>query len=204
MKKILLLISFCCSFLFSSNLKYDIVLDYANELDKKYNVDKKIILSYILTESNGIPFAMLIKLKEPKILSEVLTEYGLKHKKSEKYISVFPDSQTQAEFLYEFIKKYEKKLGILDYDLGIMQINKKTINRLNLSEKKVYLNIYQNMDTGTKVMRQCYDILKNKTSIKNILECYNRGTSLKWLNQSKRVYLNNFLNNYKKIEKGEF
>lgn len=199
MKKIFLLLALCLG-LYGTKL-HESVIFFGEHLDKKYNVDKKLIFAYILTESNGKPYPILLKTDKTKLLTEILKDYSYDFKASGKYISIFPLTKTQAEFLYDFLKKYETKLAILDYDLGIMQINKRTVKRFNLNEKKVYLDIFTNMEVGTKVMRACYDTLKTKTSVENILECYNRGTSINWLNQSKRTYLKNFIKNFNEVER---
>ena len=90
-------------------------------------------------------------------------------------------------------------LSVIDYDLGVMQINTRNIARYGIDEKETYLNYKENMLYGADIIRGCYETLKNKTNISNILECYNRGSDIKHLNNSDRSYLSKFLKNYKSL-----
>lgn len=173
------------------------MIKYAEWLDGYYNVDKKIILAYIQTESNFEPFAMLIKTKNPKKLKNTLKYFGFNGKGSGKYISVVPKSKGKAMYLYDLITNNFEELEIEDYDFGLMQINTRTAKRFKVeSERDLYLNWKDNMRLGTEVIRGCYNMLKDKLEIASIIECYNRGTNIRWLEQSNSDYLKRFMKNY--------
>lgn len=176
------------------------VFNTAMQLDKKYNIDKKIILAYIKTESAFKPYPIAIKADNQKLVSQFYNIMGIKNKKyGSKYVSISPKNRNEAKIAYDMLLKNKDIFQVKDYDLGIMQINTRNIKRYGIDEKETYLNYRQNMLYGADIIRGCYDILKNKTNINNILECYNRGSSIKFLNKSNRTYLAKFLKNYKDL-----
>ena len=170
------------------------------ELDAVYNIDKNIILAYIKTESNFEAYPLAIKTNTPQFAKIVFKSYGFRTKVNKNYVSVFPDSPEQAELAYDLLAYNKTKLGVEDYDFGIMQINTRNAKRWGVDERALYLDVAENMKAGAFVMRSCFDLLKTKTGKHNIIECYNRGTSINHLNASPREYLKRFMANYKKIK----
>lgn len=175
------------------------ILNTASLLDKKFNIDKKIILAYIKTESGFNLYPIAMKTNNPAIVYSLYKDLGYETKRHGKYVSVIPKNFEEAEFAYELMAQNKEILSVVDYDLGVMQINTRNIARYGIDEKETYLNYKENMLYGADIIRGCYETLKNKTNISNILECYNRGSDIKHLNNSDRSYLSKFLKNYKSL-----
>lgn len=181
------------------NLAYNI----ASELDQIYNIDKYIILSYIKTESNFEPYAISLKTTKIDFTKKLFNHLKIKNVADKKYISIYPKNTEQAEIAYQIIKDNKTRLGIENYDLGIMQINTNNIKRWGADEREIYLNMAKNMQFGAVIIRSCYDELKHKTHLENIIECYNRGNNLKKLNTSSKKYLAQFMRNYENFIKNK-
>lgn len=202
-KRLALMILIVSTCVYSDNHKNDLakskIIQEATLLDTKFNIDKKIILAYIATESDFNFYPIAIKTNNPKFLSKLYIHLGYKTKNRGKYVSIYPKNHEDAEFAYDLMALNKELLQIVDYDLGVMQINTRNIKRYGIDEKQTYLNYKENMLYGADIIRGCYVTLKNKTSMENVLECYNRGSSIKHLNNSDRSYLNRFIKNYKKL-----
>ena len=190
----------CVSILSGSSFE-DEVKSYAKGLDTHYNIDKNIILAYAKTESAFKPYVLAIKTKQPFFTSLIFATENIPHKKHGKYVSVFPETRELAEIAYELLQKYKNSAEVLDYDFGIMQLNTRTAQSLKIDEKEAYLNYRINMFFGAKVIRDCFDLFKNRTHQANIVECYNRGTNINHLDSSPREYLARFMRNYNSLAK---
>lgn len=176
------------------------ILKYAKILDKMYNVDKHIILAYIKTETNFDKFVISLKTSKANFTYKFYKSLYYKVKQSGKYVSIFPKDKDTARYAYDLMVNNKKAFGVIDYDLGLMQLNTRTIKRYKLDEKKLYLDFKENMLVGTDIIRGCYKMLANNSTMQNVVECYNRGPNKSWLNKSKRVYLARFMKNYNKIQ----
>ncbi|MDA3053540.1 transglycosylase SLT domain-containing protein [Campylobacter sp. JMF_03 NE3] len=203
LKRLALIFLIISVHVYGDNRKNDLtkskIIQEATLLDTKFNIDKKIILAYIATESNFNFYPIAIKTNDPTFLNKLYIHLGYKTKRKGKYVSIYPKDYDDAEFAYDLMALNKELLQIVDYDLGVMQINTRNIKRYGINEKETYLNYKENMLYGADIIRGCYETLKNKTKIENILECYNRGSNIKHLNRSDRSYLNRFIENYQKL-----
>jgi len=191
---------FSTSFADETNIKADVIKN-AEVLDEHFNVDKRIILAYIKTESAFQPYVIAMKTNDVKFTKQVFEETGVTTKASGKYVSVHPKDIKEAEYVYEILVKNKGVLSILDYDFGIMQLNTRTVESYGANEKELYLDWQQNMYYGTDVLRGCFNMLKSRTTMANVIECYNRGPGIGHLNASDRSYLKKFMQSYDEISK---
>lgn len=180
-------ILFICSSLFSGTCEegFEIATTY-------FKIDRKILREIAVTESNLNPYAVLLKTSNKEPIIELLIQNKIGYKASEPYISIMPKDVESALVVYRSILK-NKSLSILDYDLGIMQVNKNNFVRYGVEEEKYYINCRENIFLGSDVLRKCFD--KFKTS-KETIECYNRGPSDDRIKKSGFVYFNKFIDNY--------
>jgi len=188
-----------CNIAFASDKNS--VIANAALLDERFNVDKRIILAYIQTESSFNPYVISIKTNDSKFLEQVFKDINIKTAKHGKYVALYPKDIKEAEFVYDILQMNKQRLSVVDYDFGIMQLNTRTVKSYGANEKDLYLDWKQNMYYGTDVMRGCFNMLRHRTTMANVIECYNRGSSIKHLNASDRSYLSKFMKNYEEIKK---
>ena len=201
MIKWLLGLFFAATLLFGKNPAFvQEVYNQAQILDSKFNIDRKIILAYVKTESDFNPYPILLKTRNTARAKLAFDGLKIKCKANEPYLAIYPINVVEAEFVYDIIQNNYDFLQVLDYDFGIMQLNTRTIKGYGANEKELYLDYKKNMLFGADIIRGCYTMLKSKTHISNILECYNRGVSISHLNRSPRTYLARFLENYNSIK----
>ncbi|MBZ8002377.1 transglycosylase SLT domain-containing protein [Campylobacter canadensis] len=185
----------------ASDYKKDIIL-YSKELDTKYNIDYKIILSYIKTESNFNQYAMLLKTKDVNFVINVLKDFKIKTFKTfGDFISILPENKKSAEKIYNLIFPNIKNLKIVDYDLGLMQLNRKTIQNYKISTYKALFDFKQNMLIGADILRGCFVTFNHNSTIENVVECYNKGTNINILNKSNKKYYEKIIKNFNEISK---
>ena len=201
MNKKLLGLLLATNFLFADNSAFiQEVYEQAQILDAKFNIDRKIILAYIKTESDFNPYTILLKTKDTAKIKLAFNKLNIKCKARDPYVAIYPIDGVEAEFVYDVIQNNYDFLEVQDYDFGIMQLNTRPIKGYGIDEKELYLDYKKNMLVGADIIRGCYTMLKNKTNISNILECYNRGVNIAHLEKSPRTYLAKFLKNYKSIK----
>ena len=196
---------------FSKAFPYTVV---ENRISSYYNIDKKIVRSIIKTESGFSQYAVLIKSNRLRDLVLYLKRHGIRYKRrSFKYVAIFPANKKEAIFCYNNIfgtRNGRKKFHIIDYDAGLMQINKSNFERYKLG-LDYYLDFSKNMVAGVYILRNCFDWARRKFSANGMtdvvvyaIECYNKGGNKRKIDRYKYNYARKVLNNYiRLIERGD-
>lgn len=175
----------------SLSLSADVFKDAA----KKYNISKNVLYSIAKVESNLKPLAigtMPRNKTEGKRLIKYLNMIDCKHKVGEKdytRVSIFPKDKEQAKLAYMIIDKFR-----INYDLGLVQINRWNVEKRNLDVYKLLFDEKYNVMVGAKILSEC--IGYNNGNVHDSLECYNKGTNKKKYNRS---YSNKIIREYRKL-----
>jgi len=148
---------------------------------QKYKLSSDLIYDLMKHESNHTPNVISIfgyphdkhvknNIKDAcSFFKKHLLEKNISCKKN--WIHLFPETYNELAA----IEYYFKKEDSLNYDVGLMQINKANIKSLNLSLSSLLIDYKLNIDTGIKILGQCYRAMNNNT--KKAVECYNKGTN---------------------------
>ncbi|RDU60379.1 transglycosylase SLT domain-containing protein [Helicobacter sp. MIT 14-3879] len=183
------LYAFLC-LLFFYNVYADYTpLDIAYELKEasiKHNIDKRVLYTIAKIESGFNPLIISFVSKSTKYQFNQLTKQVSNYKNQ--YLIVFKGSE---KYLKEALKilLQDKELKI---DVGLMQINS-----TNFKEDEIdkIFNLSYNIDKSSKILKSCIAI---KTTLKDSIECYNKGTrkikKYNYFNKFKNSYLKDFSN----------
>jgi len=163
-----------------SNSLENIVCDSILSSSKKYNIEPKVFMSIVDTESNFSPYPISVVLNKKKAfaLSKELKNNHIKHVvrkyKKSKIVSIDPSTIKNAIKALIIVKKTKS----LKYDLGIAQINKCKIIDKGWDEIKILTDLPYSIDKSAKIIRNCMNIHKDT---KKAIECYNKGEYAKYI-----------------------
>jgi len=181
-------------------------VDMERRIAQYYNLDRGIFRAVVEAESVFNRYALLIRSTRPQKLSRFLENNGVPYKKNRKFFSIFPKDRRSAELCYNQIFGTEKALksfGVIDYDAGLMQINKSNFSKYGL-DKEYYLDFSKNMIAGGYILKDCFEWAKRfgrRWSVIYGIECYNKGTNVKKIDLLGYGYAKKVLRNYARIVK---
>lgn len=158
-----------------------------------FKINKEILKGIAKIESGFNPYAALIKTKDNKKTIAFLQENKIAFKHSEPYISVSPKTKNEAMILYDQLIAKSRDFDIVDYDLGVMQVNRLNFKYYKVDEKDYFLNYQKNIFLGTDVLRKCFDRFQ---TAKDTIECYNRGTDDSRFRKNNYSYFSKFFDQY--------
>lgn len=179
MKFLVLAIISLTSYL-SANNNYDV---YFKATANLFDLDVNKLKRFAVIETGMSPYSANLQLKTKRI-KKYLDQYKIsniyKYDK-EKKIYIFSlniNDSDKADIFYYILKNYKFyfKDELITYDLGIMQINNRNLERKKRDEYKYYKDVKYNIFFGGLVYRDCLNIFKDE---KNAIECYNKGTNQK-------------------------
>jgi len=177
-------------FVFFNSLFADTIFDKASQ---KYNINKKILASIAMHESKFEPSIVGVNIGSNKKKIEILAKYlkaiGCKHSIYRHRAHIYLKDDTNAKIVFFVLNRLK-----MDYDVGIMQINKYNIDAMHLDPIELINNVYYNIDIGAKVYDTCRNVYGNNLEL--VFECYNKGFDRKKYNYK---YSNNIITNYKKL-----
>lgn len=167
--------------------------DGFNMASSYFKINKEILKGIAKIESDFNPYAALIKTKDSRKTIAFLQENKIAFKHSDPYISVSPKTKNEAITLYDSLITKNKDADILDYDLGVMQVNRMNFKYYKVDERDYFLNYHKNIFLGTDVLRKCFDRFQ---TAKDTIECYNRGTDDSRFRKNNYSYFSKFFNQY--------
>lgn len=182
---------FICLILYTSGHAFDRGFEIASNY---FKIDTKILKIIAENESRLNPFAILLKTQDANPIEEYLKSKDVKYAVSKKYISIFPNTKVQAINVYKNVVKSEK-FKIIDYDLGLMQINRLNFKNYKVNELEYYINHEKNIFLGADVLRKCFNRFQ---TVKDSIECYNRGTDNERFKKNNYSYFVKFIDQYKR------
>jgi len=164
--------------------EYDVAYEI-NKNAQKYKIDPKLIYTIIAIESGFNPNALAVETtyKKAQVLKrlaskDIIIKTGTTYHSRISLVSIYPKNYTTAANL---AKRLEKE-GFT-FDAGLMQIN--TVH-FSLEEAIEILTPSLNIEKGTKHLAHC---LKQFSSLKHSIECYNRGRgNLRKMLKTKKRY----------------
>jgi len=177
-------------FVLFNSLFADTIFDEASQ---KYNINKKILASIAMHESKFEPSIVGVNIgsnkKKIQILSDSLKAIGCKHVIYPHRAHIYLKDESNAKMVFFVLNRLK-----MDYDVGIMQINKYNINSMHLDPVKLLKNVYYNIDIGAKIYSTCRKVYGSDLEL--VFECYNKGFNKKKYNYN---YSSNIIVNYKKL-----
>ena len=165
-----------------------------DKAESTYNIDKTILVAFAKQESDFNPLAIgvMIRKKEKVLATEACLDIiGTKYKmsKNKRHVAIYPKNPKEINLIFMMLDK----LG-LDYDLGVMQINRYNIKKRHLNRFKLIYDAEYNIMMGAKILKECSD--RFPSNIQYAFECYNKGTDKRRFNKS---YSRQILLKYKKL-----
>ena len=172
----------------SLSLEAGTIFDYAS---KRHNVNKKILASIAYQESDFNMKVVGVTLKDSynsKILKRCLSVINCKSSFGAHRATIYPKSNEQAKLLLLSLNRLH-----LDYDVGLMQINKYNIEKRHLQPIRLLSDVFYNIDIGARIYKECSNRFSN---IEDSFECYNKGYDRRKFNYR---YSDAIINKYKKL-----
>ena len=172
----------------SLSLEAGTIFDYAS---KRHNVNKRILASIAYQESDfnmKVVGVTLDKKRNSEILKKCLSVIDCKSTFSTHRATIYPKNNEQARLLLLSLDRLH-----LDYDVGLMQINKYNIKKRHLQPIRLLSDIFYNIDIGAKIYKECANHFNN---IEDSFECYNKGYDRRKFNYR---YSDAIINKYRKL-----
>ncbi len=149
--------------------------------ERKYGINENLLIAMSKVESKHNQYAigtMTNGLEQLMKLKEYLELMNINHKSNgKKNVSIFPRDSTEAKLVFSYIDRQ----GI-NYDLGLLQINKYNVEKRGLDTFSLLENIDYNIAIGTTILIECANY--NNRDTLSSLECYNKGTDRSKYNNS--------------------
>lgn len=149
--------------------------------ERKYGINENLLTAMSKVESNHNQYAIGTMPKgeeQLKALLGYLQNMNIDHKSNDKKnVSIFPKDSTEAKLVFLFIDKLE-----INYDLGLLQINRYNVTKRRLDTFELLENIDYNIAVGATILIECATY--NGRDALSSLECYNKGTDRSKYNNS--------------------
>lgn len=188
MRLLFILLVFISS-LFAENKQFDIY----KEAVKKSDIPYQLLHTIAKHESTLNKYAIGLVYRNSRIMDlmvEHLKHKEVKYKRRGSHLGIYPDNLDTAFYILQFISK----VGVRNYDIGLMQINSANIRKWKLNKMRLLSDRRYSLKIGQTVLKTCFDIFPYDVEL--AIECYNKGTNKKKLQRLKR---NGKLNYYRMI-----
>ena len=162
-----------------------------DKASKKHNVDIRILASIAYQESDFNTKVVGVTLKNKYIstlLKKCLIIIDCKYSFKRGRAIIYPNSNKEAKLLFLSLNRLD-----LDYDVGLMQINKYNIKKRHLEPIRLLSDVFYNIDAGAKIYGECANYFKD---IEDSFECYNKGYNRRRFNYK---YSNAVIGKYRKL-----
>jgi len=146
------------------------IADSLMKVARLLKIDPYLLLAVAYHESQLNPYA--IHLSSPIPIGYFLRRLGVRYNwyrsRYRYHYTAFPFSREKAVKILKFTLKRK----YINYDVGLMQINRQNLKYLGISPEEMF-NIDENILVGAFILKVC--LLKNRKSLHRALECYHRG-----------------------------